>query len=389
MNEYTARRVVTWFSRSRLCRAVAVRVASGDIEQTSRPAPSSSERCSAAKHELGLAEKLPAIGIATTLNWTPSGGELMLGEAPRCPARARCTCGKMATSEGVGRRRFSYIRSRASIVRLRETPHPIERESTCRRAQCRRTAPRWASRSSWRDLDAARRERATDVALSGEITCAVRCWRVEGLKQKCLRAIAPGSRTRPAAPERAGHGGDPCSIRADCVCTSSHAWTRCWRSRSPSRSLNEPKRVEPRLMLEVARTRTTGVTLRRVETERAVTAQLRAVCSGHHARDRSARVARDVRGARCWDPWARERDVIGVPCRDGGVRFGQDRPAAARRGGARALTAFEQTLTLRRRAAARPAARARARRAAHSQLPPLEGLAFMLLGRASASCLRV
>jgi ATP-dependent Lon protease len=198
VNEYTAESGVRHLAQqvAAMCRAVAVRVASGDMRHIDADGAFVEEVLGPPKHELDLAEKVPAAGIATTLTWTPAGGEIMLVESTQMPGKGEIQLtGKMGdVLKESATAAFSYIRARAASFDLKEDfLNRIDIHVHLPKGAVPKDGPAMGL-SIFLSLISMLRGVALrpDVAVSGEITLRGKVLRVDGLKQKCLAAHRAG-----------------------------------------------------------------------------------------------------------------------------------------------------------------------------------------------------
>jgi ATP-dependent Lon protease len=198
VNEYTAESGVRHLAQqvAAICRAVAVRVASGDTRHIDADGDFVEAVLGPPKYELDIAEKLPALGIATTLSWTPGGGEIMLIEATQMPGKGEVQLtGKMGdVLKESAAAAFSYIRARASFFGLKEDfLNRVDVHVHLPKGAVPKDGPAMGL-SIFLALISMLRGVALrpDVAVSGEITLRGKVLRVDGLKQKCLAAHRAG-----------------------------------------------------------------------------------------------------------------------------------------------------------------------------------------------------
>ena len=179
-----------------VCRAVAVRMASGEDVYVEADPAWIEKTLGATRHERTAAEKMNAPGIAAGLSWTPAGGDLMFIEASKMPGR-----GMVHLTGGMGdvlkesvAAAFTYIRVRAASLGLSEDflskldvhvhlpagGMPIDGPS--------------AGLAIFVALASmlTRIKVRSDVAVSGEITLRGTILGVEGIKEKCLAAHRAG-----------------------------------------------------------------------------------------------------------------------------------------------------------------------------------------------------
>ena len=198
VNEYTAEAGVRHLAQqvAAICRAVAVRVASGDTRHIDADGAFVEQVLGAPKYELDIAEKVPAPGIATTLTWTPGGGEIMLIESTQMPGKGEVQLtGKMGdVLKESAAAAFSYIRARASSFGLKEDfLNRVDVHVHLPKGAVPKDGPAMGL-SIFLALISMLRGVALrpDVAVTGEITLRGKVLRVDGLKQKCLAAHRAG-----------------------------------------------------------------------------------------------------------------------------------------------------------------------------------------------------
>ena len=123
MNEYTHEAGVRQLAQqvAAMCRDVAVRVARASA-CASTPTASSSRRARRAQARRAKRRKQAGAGMATTLTWTPSGGELMLVESHAHAGQRRMhLTGQMGdVMKESAAAAFTYIRSRAQRFGLED-----------------------------------------------------------------------------------------------------------------------------------------------------------------------------------------------------------------------------------------------------------------------------
>ncbi|MCC7534869.1 MAG: endopeptidase La [Deltaproteobacteria bacterium] len=181
-----------------LCRAAAVRIASGDTA----PAVVDHDHCASVlgrpRHEKPSLEPLTQTGVAPGMVWTAAGGDIRYVESTRMPGRGEIhLTGKMddvvresATTA------FSYLRSRTAQLGvpeefLKKSDVHIHAPSGTLSADAPGTG--LAILISVASLLTNRRARA-DVAVTGEITLRGLVLPVEGVKEKILAAHRAGVR---------------------------------------------------------------------------------------------------------------------------------------------------------------------------------------------------
>jgi ATP-dependent Lon protease len=198
VNEYTSEAGVRKLAQqvAALCRAVAVRVAGGDSTHIDADPKLVETLLGPPKIELDVAEKVAAIGIATTLCWTPGGGEIMLVECTQMPGKGEVhLTGKMGeVLKESAQAAFSYLRARASSYGLKDDfLDRIDLHIHLPKGGMSKDGPALGL-SIFLSLVSMLRSIPVrpDVALTGEITLRGKVLRVDGLKQKCLAAHRAG-----------------------------------------------------------------------------------------------------------------------------------------------------------------------------------------------------
>jgi ATP-dependent Lon protease len=201
VNEYTAESGVRHLAQqvAAICRAIAVRVASGDTTHVDADGDFVEKVLGPPKYELDSAEKVAAIGIATTLTWTPAGGEIMLIESQQMPGKGEIhLTGKMGdVLKESAAAAFSYIRARAASFDLKDDfLNRIDIHIHFPKGAVPKDGPAMGL-SIFLSLISTLRRIALrpDIAVTGEITLRGKVLRVDGLKQKCLAAHRAGIMT--------------------------------------------------------------------------------------------------------------------------------------------------------------------------------------------------
>ena len=179
-----------------LCRAVAVRVANGQDAHIDANPDFVTEVLGAPKREIARVEKRAVPGVATTLAWTPAGGELLFVESTRMPGKGEI---HLTGHAGVSLKEaasaaLTYIRAHASTYGLVENfldksdLHVHLPKSSMPQDSPSMGLPIFVSLVSMLCGVKVR----PDVAVIGEITLRGKLLRVEGLRQKCLAAHHAG-----------------------------------------------------------------------------------------------------------------------------------------------------------------------------------------------------
>ncbi len=198
VNEYTSEAGVRHLAQqvAALCRAIAVRVASGETRHVDADAKFVEEVLGPPKYELAGAEKTSAAGIATTLCWTPGGGEIMLVECSQMPGKGEFhLTGKMGdVLKESAAAALSYLRVRAASYGLKDDflqrvdVHVHLPKGAMSKDGPALGLPIFVGLVSMLLDNPVRHE----VAVLGELTLRGKLLRVDGLKQKCLAAHRAG-----------------------------------------------------------------------------------------------------------------------------------------------------------------------------------------------------
>ena len=201
VNEYTSESGVRHLAQqvAALCRATAVRVASGDTSHVDADGAFVEQVLGPPKYELDSAEKLPAIGIATTMTWTPGGGEIMLIESTQMPGKGEVhLTGKMGdVLKESAATAFSYIRARAQSFELKDDfLNRIDVHVHLPKGAVPKDGPAMGLAILLSLISTLRAiALRPDVAVTGEVTLRGKVLRVDVLKQKCLAAHRAGIMT--------------------------------------------------------------------------------------------------------------------------------------------------------------------------------------------------
>jgi len=197
-NEYTHEAGVRQLQQqvAALCRAVAVRVASGEEVRIDGDGAFVEEVLGPPKHEIQLAEKLGSPGVATTLTWTPIGGQLLLVECRKMPGTGRVhLTGHMGdVLKESATAAFSFVRARAVRFGLEhDFLAKIDVHIHLPKGAVPKDGPAMGLSILVALISMLRQVRVRhDVAVTGEVTLRGKVLRVEGLKQKCLAAHHAG-----------------------------------------------------------------------------------------------------------------------------------------------------------------------------------------------------
>ncbi len=179
-----------------VCRAVAVRLADGEDVRVQADPTYIEEVLGPARVKPQSIEKRGRAGVATSLSWTPAGGDLMFVEAERMPGS-----GKVHLTGSVGgimkesvATAFTYIRARADELGLPEDfltkldVHVHLPQGAVPKDGAAAGIAIFVALSSMLTRMRVRPE----VAMSGEVTLRGTVLKVSGIKAKCLAAHRAG-----------------------------------------------------------------------------------------------------------------------------------------------------------------------------------------------------
>jgi ATP-dependent Lon protease len=188
-----------------VCRAVAVRLASGEDLSIMADAPFIESVLGAAKAKRQKPERVSRAGVATGLAWTAAGGDLLFVEATRMPGT-----GKLHLTGNMGdvlkesaAAAFTFVRARAGALGLAEDfvshtdIHVHLPSGGVPKDGAAAGVPLFVALASALTQVKVR----PDVAMSGEITLRGNVLKVGGIKEKCLAAHRAGV-TRIVLPKR-------------------------------------------------------------------------------------------------------------------------------------------------------------------------------------------
>lgn len=198
VNEYTKEAGVRQLTQevAALCRAIAVRVANGESVRIDADAAFVADVLGPPRRESQRVEREARAGVAPTLAWTPSGGELLQVETTQMPGTGSVhVTGQMGeVQKESAAAAMTYIRSRAEQLGLKDDfLEHLDLHVHMPASGIPRDTPAMGLSilvsvlSRLRDVAV-----RPDVAVTGEITLRGKVLRVEGLKQKCLAAHHAG-----------------------------------------------------------------------------------------------------------------------------------------------------------------------------------------------------
>lgn len=200
VDEYTAEAGVRRLEQqiASICRAVAVRLASGEDVRIEADAAFVEDTLGPARHMRQKAVRKPRAGVATGVVWTPAGGDLLIVEVTRMPGTGKVhTTGRMGDvmKESVATA-FTHLRARAVELGLAaDFLSKIDVHIHLPGGG----APRDGAASGITVFAAlasmlTRLKVRHDVATSGEMTLRGAVLKVSGIKEKCLAAHRAGIR---------------------------------------------------------------------------------------------------------------------------------------------------------------------------------------------------
>lgn len=175
-----------------LCRDVAFKIASGDEQQIATDDAYVQKVLGPPPYQLQTPERDIQPGVATSLSWTPAGGDLMFVESSRMPGKGAVhLTGQMGgvMKESVATA-FTYIRARASSLGLKDDflsridVHVHLPQGAIPKDGASAGVAIYASLASMLTKASLR----ADVGMIGEITLRGSVLRVDRIKEKCLAA---------------------------------------------------------------------------------------------------------------------------------------------------------------------------------------------------------
>lgn len=198
VDEYTAEAGVRRLEQqiASICRAVAVRLASGEDVQIEADGAFIEETLGPPRHMRQKAVRKPRAGVATGVIWTPAGGDLVIVEATRMTGTGKIhLTGRMGDimKESVATA-FTYLRARAVDLGL---PVDFLSKIDVHIHLPGGGVPRDGAASGITIFTAlasmlTRLKVRHDVAVSGEMTLRGAVLKVTGIKEKCLAAHRAG-----------------------------------------------------------------------------------------------------------------------------------------------------------------------------------------------------
>jgi ATP-dependent Lon protease len=201
VDEYTSEAGVRNLERqvAAVCRAVAVRFAEGEDVQVTADADFVETTLGPPRHSRQRVERKPAAGLAASLGWTPSGGELFYVEASRMAGTGKLhLTGQMGDvmKESV-HAAFTYIRARADKLGLpQDFLSKIDVHVHLPQGAIPKDGPS-AGLAMFVSLASllTRIKVRSDTAMAGEITLRGNVLGITAVKERCLAAHRAGTKT--------------------------------------------------------------------------------------------------------------------------------------------------------------------------------------------------
>jgi ATP-dependent Lon protease len=182
-----------------VCRAIAAKVAAGEIKSATVTPEVVAEHLGARKHQGEVALRTSTPGVATGLAWTPAGGDIIFVEATRYPGK-----GELILTGQIGDVMRESARAALSLVRGRHQTYGID-PAEFGKHDIHVHVPAGAVPKDGPSAGVAIvtallsmfRQRAvrSDVAMTGEITLRGLVLPVGGIKEKALGALQAGIKT--------------------------------------------------------------------------------------------------------------------------------------------------------------------------------------------------
>ena len=181
-----------------VCRHVAVRLARGEDVYVTCDPDTVQEVLGPAQHEKETVERVPTLGVAAGLSWSPAGGDLMFIESMRMPGKGQVSLtGQMGeVMKESAAAAFTYLRARARTLGLdADFLSKIDVHVHLPQGSIPKDGPSAgiAILVSLASMLTGIKVRP-DVAMTGEITLRGNVLRVGGIKDKCLAAHRAGVR---------------------------------------------------------------------------------------------------------------------------------------------------------------------------------------------------
>ena len=182
----------------RLARKVARRIAAGEIQSTELGAPAVRELLGRPKVHPERAAGEDAIGVATGMYYTPTGGDIMFVEAQTMRGKGELTLtGQLGdVMKESARAAWSYARSHALSLGIKDERFDRDIHIHVPAGAIPKDGPS-AGVTMATALVSALSERPArhDIAMTGEVTLSGRVLPIGGVKEKVLGAVRAGIRT--------------------------------------------------------------------------------------------------------------------------------------------------------------------------------------------------
>jgi ATP-dependent Lon protease len=182
----------------RLARKVARRIAAGEIQSTALDAPAVRELLGRPKVHPEHAAGEDAVGVATGMYYTPTGGDIMFVEAQTMRGKGELTLtGQLGdVMKESARAAWSYARSHALSLGIKDERFDRDIHIHVPAGAIPKDGPS-AGVTMATALVSALSERPArhDIAMTGEITLSGRVLPIGGVKEKVLGAVRAGIRT--------------------------------------------------------------------------------------------------------------------------------------------------------------------------------------------------
>jgi ATP-dependent Lon protease len=182
----------------RLARKVARRIAAGEIQSTELGAPAVRELLGRPKVHPERAAGADAVGVATGMYYTPTGGDIMFVEAQTMRGKGELTLtGQLGdVMKESARAAWSYARSHALSLGIKDERFDRDIHIHVPAGAIPKDGPS-AGVTMATALVSALSERPArhDIAMTGEVTLSGRVLPIGGVKEKVLGAVRAGIRT--------------------------------------------------------------------------------------------------------------------------------------------------------------------------------------------------
>jgi ATP-dependent Lon protease len=182
----------------RLARKVARRIAAGEIQSAALDAPAVRELLGRPKVHPERAAGADAVGVATGMYYTPTGGDIMFVEAQTMRGKGELTLtGQLGdVMKESARAAWSYARSHALSLGIKDERFDRDIHIHVPAGAIPKDGPS-AGVTMATALVSALSERPArhDIAMTGEITLSGRVLPIGGVKEKVLGAVRAGIRT--------------------------------------------------------------------------------------------------------------------------------------------------------------------------------------------------